>query len=526
MTLSRLLSRRLKFRIFSFVVGLILFGLLSFLPNPSARAQSCDENPPEGYVQQISGLVDGDELTITVSSRFGGAVESLVWRGKEFINIFDHGRQISYAWQMDGYGECFNPTEPGSASDLFSQTSTSELLEVCRLDSNILTTKTQPAFWLAPGESGFCDGGTVTAVNETLISDQILDKTIEIGYMGIENVIAFTAEITIPQDYDFLQLEIPTGYLTYEFTNYWRFDPLSGELIKPESQSLVEPWSYVNDGNLPPILATEDGAFAMGAYSTEDIAVYEILRYEVPNPADTTNKWNIVLQEQPAPAGTYTYQSFAIVGTLEEVAEAMARLFELRPTDISPPMGYVDLASCEAIDGWAWDPKTPNQPIDIEVREVNPDETESLLARITADRFREDLPLALGDNGEHAFTIQTSEILHDGNEHTIRVYGLNSNPNLPARPLLPPDHVLECPQFSPAPTSEPTEPPPPTEEEPGNNPLPRPTTETSPPQVEENAPVEAEDAPGNLPCMGSGALPLLAGLTILSKRRRKSKRVL
>ena len=54
-------------------------------------------------------------------SGFPGAwparLNSLTWRGKEFVNDYDHGREISYAWAFDGYGECFNPTEPGAARD-------------------------------------------------------------------------------------------------------------------------------------------------------------------------------------------------------------------------------------------------------------------------------------------------------------------------------------------------------------------------------------------------------------------------
>jgi len=472
-----------------------------------AAALSCDAEPEDGYTQQISGLVDGDELVVTVSARFAGAVESLTWRGKEFINIFDHGRQISYAWQMDGHGECLNPTEPGSASDLFSLSSTSELLEVCRVDENILTTKTKPAFWLAPGETGFCDAGAKTAVNDTLVSNQIMDKTIEIGYGGIENVIAFTIDIDIPESYNALQLEIPTGYLTYEFTNYWIYNPQSGEIQKPESQELVEPWSFTYGTNIPPILATEDGAYAMGVYSPENITAYEILMYDVPNPDDRTNKWGIVLHEEPAPAGVYAYQSFAIVGTLEQVTEAMTKLFELKPTDFSPPEGYVDLATCDVIEGWAWDPKTPNRPIELEFRVVNEDGSETTLASSTADRSRDDLITVLGDNGKHGYSVLTSDILQNGNRQTIRVYGLNSDPNLPARALFPSEHVLECPQFSPPIAPELTE-----------SVLATSTAEVVSPGS--TTKTEGNDGESNLPCAG-GALPLIAGLTFWAGKRRK-----
>ena len=479
------------------------------VPPPAPLVQTCDEAPPDDYVQTISGLVDGDELVLAVSARFGGAVESVTWRGKEFINIFDHGRQISYAWQMDGYGECLNPTEPGSASDLFAPSSTSDLLSVCRSAENVLTTTTQPAFWLAPGETGFCDRGT-TAANDTLISDHIMEKTVEIGYGGIDNVISFTITVDIPRDHDRLQLEIPTAYLTHEFTGRWVYNPQSGELIEAEPQPLHEPWSFFHLTNLPVILATPDGEYAMGAYTTEAIEYYSILFYDIPNPDDRTNKWNMVLLEQPAPAGAYTYQSFAVVGTLAEVQSAMSELFALEPADFNPPEGYVDLASCDEIAGWAWDPKAPDQPINIEIYSVGEDGSETLLTRTTADIFRSDLPPVLGDNGEHGYSIPTSDVLPDDEPYTLHIYAVNSDARSPNPSLFPREHTLECPQLAPVEEPEQTE---------------EPATEAP---ADDPAPEVADDTDGGgvgggsgLPCLGS-ALPLLAGLAFVTNRRWRS----
>ena len=67
---------------------------LHAMPPSAPTTQVCDEDPADDYVQRISAPVEGDPLEIAVSARFGGAVESLTWRGKEFINIYDHGRQI------------------------------------------------------------------------------------------------------------------------------------------------------------------------------------------------------------------------------------------------------------------------------------------------------------------------------------------------------------------------------------------------------------------------------------------------
>ena len=44
-------------------------------------------------------------------------MDSLVWRNKENINNWDHGRQLQSAITVQNYGECWNPTEAGGSSD-------------------------------------------------------------------------------------------------------------------------------------------------------------------------------------------------------------------------------------------------------------------------------------------------------------------------------------------------------------------------------------------------------------------------
>ncbi len=411
--------------------------------------QACNENPPPGYTKTIHALVDGDELSLTVSARFGGAVESLTWRGKEFINTWDHGREISYAWGMDDYGECLNPTEPGSASDYQNHNSTSRLLQVCSPAENTLTTTTKPAYWLRSGETGFCAGGARTAVNDSPLSDNLLEKTIEIGYSGRDNVIAFTAAITLPEYYKSNNIEIPTGYLTREFNRYWTYNPATQELSSPESDPVTAPWIFAHFGPLPPILSTAGGDYAMGAYSDELIQNYGIYGTNASDPRDRTNKWNIVMREQPAPAGTYTYRSFVIVGTLEEVQAAMDELYRLHPVDFGPPTGFIDVVKCSEIAGWAWDPKTPDEPIDVEFYKLESDGTEHLLGRVPASHLRQDLVTALGDNGEHGFAFPASDLVHDNRRVVLKAYAVNSNPNLPPRVLNNSGWALECPQFGP-----------------------------------------------------------------------------
>ncbi len=402
----------------------------------------CVADPVDGYARVIAGVVDGDPVTLRVDARFGGAVGSLTWRGQEFLNIYDHGRQISYAWHLNDHGECLNPTEPGAAQDFFLQSSTTEVHEICSDAPNRLSTRISPAFWTQPGQTAFCDNGTLEAINTELVSGDILEKVTQIGYEGIENVIVFDSVITLQEDHDLLRAEVPTAYLTGEFTARYRFDPRDGSLTPViESMELVAPWSFVDTSNLPAVLATEDGEFALGAFTGDQGAVFQMLYYESLNPFDATNKWNIIFSVEPAPAGSYEFRTFAVIGTLEQVHAGLMALAALHPVDVTPGEGFVDRFDCEWIEGWAWDPDAPDMPMVVDVTDRA---TAEVVLSITADTVRADLPDALGDNGEHAYAFQTREILPEGGEGSFALSVRASVAGLPATPLVPNRIDLSC----------------------------------------------------------------------------------
>ena len=74
------------------------------------------------------------EIVIRTTSRLAGAIDSLTWNGKEFIDSADHGRQLQSASNFDVgtrfTPETFNPTEAGSRGDGAGPTSTSKLLSL------------------------------------------------------------------------------------------------------------------------------------------------------------------------------------------------------------------------------------------------------------------------------------------------------------------------------------------------------------------------------------------------------------
>ena len=70
---------------------------------------------------QIRAKAGPSEIVITTTSRLAGAIHSLTWNGREFIDSADHGRQLQSASNFDAgsriTGETYNPTEAGSRFD-------------------------------------------------------------------------------------------------------------------------------------------------------------------------------------------------------------------------------------------------------------------------------------------------------------------------------------------------------------------------------------------------------------------------
>ena len=95
----------------------------------------------------------------TSGSRTAGAIESLQWGGKEFLDNANIAGAAGLQTCWNGNAgvdpiadETFNPTEAGSLDDDHGASSSSRLLEI-QARGNQLETFSQPAFWLNPGET-------------------------------------------------------------------------------------------------------------------------------------------------------------------------------------------------------------------------------------------------------------------------------------------------------------------------------------------------------------------------------------
>ena len=275
---------------------------------------------------QIRAQAGPSEIVITTTSRLAGAIHSLTWNGLEFIDSTDHGRQLQSASNFDAGSrfvpETFNPTEAGSRFDGAGPKSSSVLLALTA-KGRVLSTESQMAFWLKPGEKSFGN----SAKNTTVLSQHRLKKTVTLGVHELPHAIGYDVTFTIPkaEHHRYAQFEVVTGYMPPVFSKFWSFDLATNKL------------SPLTDGpgeqSRPVIFSTPDAQHAMGVWSAQqpskgfEQAGYGRFRF----PTEKVVKWNCVFREQHAkrvPAGDYSYRCYVLVGSLKNVTETMTALHQ------------------------------------------------------------------------------------------------------------------------------------------------------------------------------------------------------
>ena len=285
------------------------------------------KRPPMPGASVIRANAGPTDIVITTTPRLAGAIHSLTWGGKEFIDSLDHGRQLQSAatfgqsWATF-HPETFNPTEAGSASDSAGPRTTSQLVGLQTRGKNELFTVVRPAFWLAPGER---DQDGFPAQNKTRLSNHLISKHVQIGAKGLSHIIDYKVIFTVPpgEGHKIAQFEAVTGYMPDDFSKFWTLDMKTGNLAPLDDGP--------GEQGKPVIFSTPDGKHAMGVWSPDEPDKgfpdhgYGRFRF----PSVKVVKWNCVFRRENAngiPAGNYTFQCYIGVGTLQNVRDALMQV--------------------------------------------------------------------------------------------------------------------------------------------------------------------------------------------------------
>ena len=284
----------------------------------TAHAANSDGNT------MIRATAGPSEIVIKTEERLAGAIASLTWNGKEFIDSADHGRELQSALNLDCgsvlTNETFNPTEAGSVRDGDGQKSSSQLLEI-HAQANELTATTKMAFWLTPDAKS----GGHPAKNTTILSNHLLTKHVKIGYKGLPNVISYDVTFKVPADEHHTKavFEALTAYMPEEFSRFLCFNPKSGTLepLPPGT----------GEQRFPIVCSVSEGTHAMGIYvppqPMPDTAGPSYGRFNFER--QKVVKWNCVFRTSNAnglQAAAYSFRMFVIVGDLETVRKSLLAL--------------------------------------------------------------------------------------------------------------------------------------------------------------------------------------------------------
>ncbi|KAK7114592.1 uncharacterized protein [Littorina saxatilis] len=298
----------------------------------------------KGKTQGLLGYVEGGyegrytisqgSLFISASTRVGGAVDSVVFDNTEFINAWDHGRELQVAMTMLPNGECFNPTEGGGRDDQRGAATTTKIQSISS-QNGMLSTTVLPAFWLKPGDKETQDtGSNCTAGSPALNTQDVypypFSKNITFGCPGADSDPCFTYSLSvvvggsIPK-YTTIQVEGPTGYHTGEFNTTKSLDVTTGALVDFDtSKPLVfSTWC----------LQHAFGIWAPPGQDPDYSPSYASMHFvQGQNFADATQKWSVVwrtkaVSEDSLPM-TLNYKVYICVGTQIDAAKCTMKLFE------------------------------------------------------------------------------------------------------------------------------------------------------------------------------------------------------
>jgi hypothetical protein len=304
--------------IVTFIIYINLI-LLSGIETSSAETIKTKAN-----AEIIKAKAFGSTITLKTSLKFSGAVNSLVFRGMEFVDTTDHGRLLQSAVSFNGLGECYNPTEGGSAKDSKVEES-SKLLSTTKI-GNKLWTFSYMGYWLEPNyyyESG-CNGDTskVYSENKTIRSNVLLEKQVVVGLTNFPNVIVHNVAYHVSETYESAVFEASTIYATRKFTKSIYYNLTTSESIDPNG--------IQGEQQHPIILYSEDEKNAIGIYSPNLPQNYygDLVGYGWFGDSGLFgfNKSNCVFRSKDVNPNSYKFQCMYAVGTLKEVKETLIKL--------------------------------------------------------------------------------------------------------------------------------------------------------------------------------------------------------
>ena len=279
--------------------------------------------------------VHSGRLEVTASTALAGAIASIRLRGRELLASGGHGSALQYAFHAHGLGECWNPTEAGSASDdrgggpQLHGPSTSRIRSFARRGRTIFSSSRLAMYVPAGGRSAWdgCEPRYPPGFPyERGLSPYLLTKRVTVA----PGVVRFDAALRVlaPERSPAFDAVL-IAYLAPRLDRYWKLTPGGGP--EPLALGALATNPAAGTSLAPVIAASADGSEAIGMWSAPtprpSLRTYYLGfssgegAYPFRSHTVQTTWWGTNLSP-----GVYRYRSVYAVGTLREVRRRLATL--------------------------------------------------------------------------------------------------------------------------------------------------------------------------------------------------------
>ncbi len=275
---------------------------------------------------------------------FAGAISSIRFRGREYLDSADHGREMQGAVQF-GSGECLNPTLAGASRDPPGESS-SQVLSI-QAGPARYRTSTRMAFWTRPDQP--CTLGPYAqgaGLNRSDVSDLVYSQDMAPGYMGHPNAVLVRVGVDSPHLRPPASVEALTGYMPPDFDTFTLYDLETGRFREDGALRIRS-----GERDDPLILSTADGRSAMGVIGLSSSTEPHYAGFH----SAAVGKWSLVYHEAaPFAPGLHRYACVWIIGTLQEVEDTLGDIVRRRRARTSAEETLLIASAGGALIGAGW----------------------------------------------------------------------------------------------------------------------------------------------------------------------------
>ncbi len=304
------------------------------------------------YGQALTSLTtfSGGGVQASANAVAGGAIWSWIYNGTEYVaNLAGQryvtlGNQIQPAFFYPTAAGTENPTQAGDGACCSYNTSQyAEDVHGSPVASMAVTgggtgisTRAIPLEF-SPQTFGASPGNQAVLYNTMLLGEDI-----QLNFNGMGPVAQWTTSITMPNAVSGANMEIPTGYMQPLLSTFYTYDAQTDNLtqVHPPVQSnctsnVGYPFpkagqAFSGYGGViisDPPGNNAQGVFALSTAVHGPAAYFALYDFASNNCSYEFTKWDVVTPTQSFPAGTSTYKTYVVTGTLAQVQQLMHSLY-------------------------------------------------------------------------------------------------------------------------------------------------------------------------------------------------------